>query len=49
VCPNVVVHVTEEGGTHPGKYSRFRICARQMTEGGMFHVQLFRGIPRICG
>jgi hypothetical protein len=49
VCPNAALHDTEEGGTHPGKFSRFQTSVRQMTGGGMLHVQVFRGITRICG
>ena len=34
VCPNAGLHDTDEGGTHPGKFSRFQTSAGQMTGGG---------------
>ena len=47
VWPNVWLHDKGEGGIQPGMYSRFRTCVRQMTGGGMFHVQIVRGIWQV--
>jgi hypothetical protein len=49
VCPNVCLHSTDKGESHPGKYSRFRTFVRQLTGGGRLQVRVFRGITRICG
>ena len=49
VCSNVWLHVTEEGGTHPGMFSRFRTFIRQMTGGGRLHVRYARDVWRTNG
>jgi hypothetical protein len=42
VCSNAWLHVIEEGGTHPGIFSRFRTYVRHMTGGGRLHVRYAR-------
>ena len=49
VWPSVWLHVIGEGGIQPGMYSRFWTCVRQMTGGGMFHVQHARGLWQMNG
>jgi hypothetical protein len=49
VCPNVWLHITEEGGNHPGVFSRFRTFVRQMTGGGRLHIRYVRDAWRTNG